>query len=96
MSAHQFFYQGVDDGVETEQCLFAAQLCVENNLEQNVAQFLCNMVKVPLLNRVSQLVALFQGRGHDAVEVLLQVPGTTVFRVAQPLHHPDKVGDRIL
>ena len=62
-----------------------AHLRIEQHLQQQIAQFLAQVVPVLALDRVQHLVGLFQGVFADGGKALLAVPGTATGS-AQPCH----------
>ena len=69
---------------------FLGHARVEDNLQQEVAEFVAQIVQVVAFDRVRDLVGLFDRVGFDRHEVLFHVPRTTGFRIAQRSHDFDQ------
>ena len=72
--------------VEVEPAAFLRQPCMEDHLEQQVAQLVTNRIGCAGDDRLGQLVGFLEGMRCDGLERLLEVPGTAVERVAQAPH----------
>jgi hypothetical protein len=66
---------------------FAGHLCVENDLKQQVAEFVTQRGHVFACDRISHFVGLLHGIRRDRGEVLAHIPGATRVRVAQAFHN---------
>ena len=86
MPAHHLVGDRGDNVVEAEGALLGGHLRVEDDLQQQVAQFILQPVQVVAVDRVGDLVGLFDGVRGDCREILLQVPGAAVLRIAQAGH----------
>ena len=75
MPAHQFVAERVENGVNGEVAVFLGHLCIEEHLEEQVAEFLRQLLPVALLNGFQDLVGLFHRVFCDAVEGLFAIPG---------------------
>ncbi|MNN07168.1 hypothetical protein D3C81_1199860 [compost metagenome] len=95
MAAHQLVGNAVDHLVETEALLFAGQLRVVDDLEQQVAELLAQVGEVATLDGVGDFIGFFQGVGDDARVVLLQVPRAAMLRIAQARHQVQQVVELI-
>ena len=84
--AHHLVGDRGDNVVEAEGALLGRHLGVEHDLQQQVAQFVLQPVQVVAVDRVGDLVGLFDGVRGDCREILLQVPGAAVLRIAQAGH----------
>jgi hypothetical protein len=67
---------------------------MEDDLEQQVAEFIAQGRHVFALDRLGDLVGLLQRIGQDGAEGLLQIPGTAVLGIAQARHDGDESVDR--
>ena len=74
------------DRVEIEFLFLVGHLGVEHDLEQQVAELVLERRHVLALDRVRDLVGLFDGVGGDGGEALLEVPGAAAIGIAQLLH----------
>ena len=72
--------------VEAEQTQFPGHLRMEDNLKEQVAQFVLQASPVLLLDRVGDFIGLLDRIGGDAVKGLHDIPRTTALAVAQPEH----------
>ena len=95
MAAQQLRHQVVHQFVEAEQLLLATELGVEDHLEQHIAELLADLRVVAALDRIDQLVTLFQCVRRDGGEALLEIPRATALGVAQPRHHGEQVGHAV-
>ena len=91
MPADQLAVQMVKHIGNREVSFVRRHLRIEQNLQQQIAQFFGQMRKVAALNRVENLVGLFQRVFANGVERLFAVPGASA-RSPQPRHD----GDRLL
>ena len=81
---------GIDRGQDVgnvKRSGFAGHLTVENDLQSEIAQFITQVAHVAALNRVCDLVSLFDRVGDDRREVLFDIPRTAGFRVTQLRHN---------
>jgi len=60
---------------------------MKNNLQQQITQFGAKIVHVAALNGISDLVGLLHCIRSDRGEILLDVPGTAIFRVPEVAHN---------
>lgn len=90
VAAFQLVGDGRNHVDESEQALFLGHAGVEDDLEQQVAQFALQLVQVVALDGVGDLVGFFDRIGGDGGEGLLHVPGAAAVRVAQPLHNAEQ------
>ena len=91
MAANQLGGNAVDHCVELEAALFPSQLRVVDDLEEQVAQLLAQVVEVAALDGISDLIGFLEGVGDDGRIALLEVPGATVLRVTQAGHEVQQV-----
>ena len=71
---------------EGKRTLFFSHARMEHDLEQQVTQFIAEVVEVAPIDRVGHFIGFFDRIGGDGGEVLFQVPGTATLRVAQARH----------
>lgn len=90
MAALQLVADGSADIIKIEAAFFLRHLRVKHHLEQQVAQFAAQIVKILTRNRIQYFIGFFQRIRRDAGEGLLFIPRTAVFRVAQALHEGEK------
>ncbi|MNQ99137.1 hypothetical protein D3C85_1148600 [compost metagenome] len=91
MTANQLAGDAVDHALKLEAPFFPGQLAVINHLEQQIAQFTLQVIEVTALNGVRHFVGFLQGMGDDGPVRLLDVPRTTVLRVAQAVHQVQQI-----
>ena len=85
---------GLGDVVEGEGTGFFGHPGMEDDLEEEVPQFVPQVFKVPALDGVGDLVGLFHGVGRYGLEGLLQVPGAASFPVPELRHDGEELADR--
>src|SRR6516162_944928 len=93
MAANQLVVDGARDGRKIEPAPLLCHTGVEDDLEQQVAELVSELVRATVLDGVGDLVGLLDGVRGDAGEGLLAIPGTTALRVAQPCHERDERGN---
>ena len=76
-----------------ERALLLGHAGVEHDLQQQVAEFVPQVVEIAALDRVGDLVGFLDGVGRDGREVLLEVPRAAGLRRAQRRHDGDQSGD---
>ena len=84
MAVDEFVAQGVGHVRKVERALLLAELRVEDDMQQQVAQLLADALHVVVRNGVGQFVGLFDGIAAQRVEGLLAVPRTLA---AERVHH---------
>ena len=90
----QLFGDGLDHVAEVERALLLGHPGVEDDLQQQVAQLLAELLDVVVLDCVGDLVGFFERIGRDGAEVLLEIPRAPGARRAQrrhDLHQPRDV-----
>src|SRR5208282_5935389 len=60
-------------------------LGIEQNLQQQIAEFARKLGPVPIIDRLEHLVSFFERIGLDGIESLLPIPRASS-RSSQPLH----------
>lgn len=71
VSADHLVADGVDDLSEAEASTLLRHLCVEDDLEQEIAKFLAQFFHIVFLDGLGYLVRLFQSVGKNGSEILL-------------------------
>ena len=74
MAADQLGGDRLDDVAEIEQARLLRHPGVEDDLQQEVAEFVAQIFGVAALDRVGDFVGLFEREGGDRGEGLLEVP----------------------
>ena len=74
VSANQFFRKFPGDGFQVEGSALFGQLGMENDMEQDIPEFLPEGVVVPFIDRLEEFVDLFQNHGAERSMGLLSVP----------------------
>src|SRR3989304_2009341 len=93
MPANELFSKRLDDVAEIESAFLFGHARVEHDLEQEVAELVLEVVAVAARNRVGNLIGFLDGVGRDGREGLLEVPGASGARRAQPRHDLDQPAD---
>ena len=86
MTADHLVANGVGDVVESEGALLLRHPRVEHDLQQQVAEFVFQIVKIAALYGVGDFVGFFNGVRRYTGEGLLKIPRATVGRIAQARH----------
>ena len=89
MAVHHLVGNAARDIGKGEQPSLFGDARLKDNLQQQVAKLVTNIVCIALLNRIGHLIGFLDGVGRDAGEVLFDIPGATCFRVAKPAHDVD-------
>jgi hypothetical protein len=93
VSADHFGANALDDSVEIEVALALPQSGLEDDLEQEVAQFLAMLHRI--LHGLQDLVGFLQQVGAQGVERLLLVPRTAPRGVEQTVHQRAHPGESV-
>ena len=93
MPADELLGERLDDVAEIEGAFLFGHACVKDDLEQEVAELVLEVVAVAARDRVGDLIGFLDGVGRDGREGLLQVPGAAHARRAQPRHDLDQPAD---
>ena len=93
MPAQELFRDHMHHVAEVEGALLLRHASVENDLEQEIAQFLAQAGEVFTCDRVGNFIGLFERIGGDGREILLQVPGAAGPGRAQRRHDGEEGGD---
>ena len=86
---------GVRHVGEVEALLLGRHLRVVNDLEQEVAELVLQIVEIVARDRVGDLVGFLDRVGRDRREALLHVPRTACLRIAQPRHDAQQIVERV-
>ena len=86
MPALQLVADRRGDGVEIELTALARHLRMKHHLEQQIPQLVLEVRHVAAIDRIGDLVSLFDRVGRDAGEILLDVPRTARRGIAQARH----------
>src|SRR5581483_7052375 len=65
----------VEHLVNGETALLLGHFCVEENLQEEIAQLTDEFGPIPIINGLEDFIGLFKSVGLDGVEGLLAVPG---------------------
>jgi hypothetical protein len=87
---HQLLVDGVQRVADMKQLLLGRHLRVEDRLQHEVAQFLCQIVPRAPVDGIEHFVSFFQRVRLDGVEGLFAIPRATARR-AQAGHDRDQV-----
>src|SRR5262245_2838774 len=93
MASHELFGETLDDVAKLEGPLLLRHAGMEDHLEEEVTQFIAQVVEIAPRNGVGHLVSLLDGVRRDRVKGLLQVPGTAGAGRAQRRHDLEQPGD---
>ncbi len=85
VAVHQFRGKAIQNVVDGKSSLLLSYLRVEENLEQEVAEFAGEFLPIAIVDGFEDFVGFFERVGFDRVERLLAVPGTAA-GTAQPGH----------
>ncbi len=69
---------------------FLGHAGVEDHLEQQVSQFIPQILQVAALNGIGDLIGFFDRVGRYGAEVLLDIPGAAGLRVPEASHDREK------
>ena len=93
MAADQFVADRSGHVVEGEDLRLVGHLRMKHHLEQQIAQFVLEVVQIAALDRVGDLIGFLDRIGRDRTEILLQIPGAAGSRRAQGRHDLDQARD---
>ena len=93
MAANHLLGDAARDRVEVETAVLARHLRVEDDLEEQVAEFVAERRPVVLTDRLGHLVGFLNGVRRNRLEALFEVPRATAGRIAQPRHHVEQLID---
>ena len=83
----------LDHVAEIEGALFLGHAGVEDDLEQQIAEFVLEIVQVAARDGVGHLIGFLERIGRDGAEVLFEVPGAAGAGRAQRGHDLDQPGN---
>ena len=95
MTADHLVVDRPGDVGEVEGGDLLGHLGVEDDLQEQIAQFVAKIAKIAALDRVGDLIGLLDGVGGDGGEGLLAVPGAAAVRGPQAGHDLDEAEDRV-
>ena len=78
---------------EIEGALLLRHAGVEHDLEQEVTQFVAQIIEIAPRDGIGHLVGLLEGVGRDGREILLEIPRAAGARRTQRRHDVEKPGD---
>ena len=81
------------DVIESEQALLFRYAGMEDDLEQQIAEFFTQFVHCVTLDCVGDLVGFLDRVWRDRAEILREIPFTAAFRIAQSRHDGKKSVD---
>ena len=91
--ADQLLGDGVDHVADVEAPQLCGHLCVIDRLQDQIAEFLAQVVEILALDGIGHLVGLLDGVVPDGREILLEIPGAARLLVAQRGHDLDEAGE---
>ena len=80
MAADQLGGDGLDHVAEVEGALLLRHAGMEDDLQQQVAEFVLEVGEVAAGDGVGHLIGFLERIGRDGLEVLLEVPGAAASR----------------
>jgi hypothetical protein len=80
MPEHKLIGDPIGDLVKMKSALLTCHLCVQDYLEQNVTKLLEKSFVILIIDRVDELVTLFQQMGLERCVSLLAVPRASILR----------------
>ena len=86
MPVGHFAVDGRNHIIECEQTLFLCQLGMEHHLEQQIAEFGPEILRLTALDGISDLIGFFDGIWCQGFEILLKIPWTAAFGITQGPH----------
>src|SRR5262249_13620328 len=93
MAPYQLFGQALDDVGKVEGPLLLRHAGMEDDLQQEIAQFIAQVIEIASRNGIGDLVSLLDGIGGDRLEGLLQVQRTAAAARARRRHDFEQPGD---
>jgi hypothetical protein len=93
MAPHELCGETFDHVGKIERALLLRHAGVEDDLEQEIAQFITQVVEVAARNGIGDLVSLLDRVRGDGFERLLEVPRAAGARRAQRRHDFEQPGD---
>src|SRR6185312_14560653 len=93
MTADELGGYRLDHSLEIEQARLFRHAGVKDDLQQEVAEFLAQILRSAALDRVGHFVGLFDRERGDRGEGLLLIPGAATNGIAQRRHDLDQAAD---
>src|SRR5262245_16881786 len=93
MAPHELCGEAFDHVGKIEGALLLCQTGVEDDLEQEIAEFIAQVIEIAARNGVGDLVSLLNCVGGDGLESLLEVPWAAAAGRAQRRHDFEEPGD---
>ncbi|MGY4437162.1 hypothetical protein ACVWWO_009639 [Bradyrhizobium sp. F1.13.1] len=93
MAPDHFSRDGLDDIAKSKGVLLRRHLGVEDDLEQQVAELLAEIVEIAAADGLDYLIGFLNRIGRDGRKILLEVPGAAGHRRAQRRHDLDQAGN---
>ena len=93
VTADHFARDGLDHIAERERVLLLRHAGVKHHLQQEVAEFVAQVVEIAACDRVDNLIGLLDRIGRDAREILFEVPRTAGHGGPKPGHDLDQAGN---
>ena len=83
----------LDHAAEVEASLLFGHTGVEDDLQQEIAEFVAQIREIAALHRIGDFVGFLEREGHDRGERLFEVPGTAGPVSPQRRHDLDQTSD---
>ena len=90
MPPDHFSRHGLDHVAEGERVLLLGHAGVIDDLQQEIAEFVPEIVEIAAADRVGDLIGFLDGVGRDRRKILLEVPGAAGDGRAQRRHDLDQ------
>jgi hypothetical protein len=90
MPADHLACHSLDDVAESECILLLRHAGVIDHLQQEIAEFILEVIKIAVGDGLGHLIGFLDGVGGDGRKVLLEVPGAAGHGRTQRLHHFDQ------
>ncbi len=95
MTPNQLVVNAARHGGEVEPTLLLRHAGMKRYLEEEIAELVAQLLRLPPLDGIRHLVGLLDGVGRDGAEGLLAIPRTAVLRVAQASHQLEERSHRL-
>lgn len=93
MPANELLGDAVYDVANVKVAALLGHLRMVDGLQEQVAQFLAKIGEILAIDRIGNLVGLFDRVVLDGGKVLIEIPGAPRIRIAERRHDFDKPGD---
>ena len=90
MPADHFAGDGLDHVAERERALLLRHARVIDDLQQEIAELVAEIVEIAARNRLGDLIGFLDGVRRDRRKILLEVPRAAGHRRAQRRHDLDQ------